>query len=46
MRRGEAATLHWKDVDLDHETTSLGENETNHARWWRLASGVADALRA
>jgi integrase len=38
MRRGEAATLHWKDVDLDHET--------NHARWWRLASGVADALRA
>src|SRR5690606_26206795 len=45
MRRSEAALLQWRDLDLDHETIALDENKTDHPRWWKLAPGVAAALK-
>jgi integrase len=45
MRRSEAAGLQWKDLDFDNETISLDDNKTDHARWWKLSPGVAEALR-
>jgi integrase len=44
MRRGEAVALTWRDVDLEHGTVSLDENKTDHARFWKLGAGVAEAL--
>lgn len=46
MRRGEAAALQWRELDLDHEVVRLDENKTDSPRWWRLGPGVADALAA
>ncbi len=46
VRRGEASALEWRDVDLEHGTVSLDENKTDHPRWWKLSSGVVEALAA
>ncbi len=44
VRRGEAAALQWRDLDLENGTISLDENKTDHPRWWRLAPGVTETL--
>jgi integrase len=46
MRRGEAVTLAWQDLDLENGTVSLDENKTDHPRFWKLGPGVSDALSA
>ena len=46
MRRSEAAALSWRDLDLENGVVRLEQNKTDHARWWPLAEGVADALAA
>jgi integrase len=46
MRRGEAAALEWRDIDLEHGTISLDENKTDHPRFWKLAPGVTETLAA
>ncbi len=45
VRREEAASLQVKDIDFTHETVSLDENKTDHPRFWKLAPGVAAALK-
>ncbi len=44
MRRGEAVSLTWSDIDLDHGVVKLDENKTDHPRWWKLGAGVTEAL--
>jgi integrase len=46
MRRSEATGLNWQDVDLEHVVVRLDENKTDHARWWKMAPGVPEALKA
>ncbi len=45
-RRSETAALQVHEIDVDHETVQLDENKTQHARWWKLSPGVADAIKA
>ncbi|MFI5298829.1 MAG: tyrosine-type recombinase/integrase [Polyangiales bacterium] len=44
MRREEAATLEWSDVDLVHGIVSLDVNKTHDPRSWALDRGVVAAL--
>ncbi len=45
-RRSETARLAWREVDLENGVLQMDVNKTDHARWWRLSEGVADALKA
>jgi integrase len=44
MRSGEALSLTWSDLDLDHGAVRLDENKTDDARAWALDAGVVRAL--
>lgn len=44
MRRGEAASLTWGDVDIERGAVVLDENKTGDPRAWALDPGVARAL--
>lgn len=44
-RRTETAMLQVHKLDLDHGVVQLDENKTNHARWWSMAPGVAEAVK-
>ncbi len=44
-RRTEAARLQWYELDLKNGVVQLDQNKTEHARWWKMGDGVADALR-
>lgn len=46
MRRSEAASLTWGDVDLERGAVTLDENKTDDPRAWALDPGVTRALRA
>src|SRR5204863_9398839 len=45
-RRGEVGSMQVRDIDLDNRTVSLDVNKTDHARFWKLGDGVAEALDA
>jgi integrase len=45
MRREEAASLRWRDLDLERGVVRLDENKTDDARAWALDPGVARALK-
>jgi len=45
-RRTETANLQWREIDLEHGVVQLDTNKTNHARFWKLSDGVAEALGA
>lgn len=44
MRKDEALTLAWDDVDLERGIVRLDENKTDDPRAWALDPGVAQAL--
>lgn len=44
MRRGEAAALTWRELDLKRGAVSLDENKTDDPRAWALDPGAARAL--
>lgn len=46
MRRSEAGSLAWKEVDLERGAVSLDKNKTDDPRAWKLRPGVVRALRA
>ena len=46
MRRSEAGTLTWGDVDLDRGGVTLDENKTDDPRAWALDPAVGRALKA
>jgi integrase len=46
LREGEALSLTWEDLDLDHGAVTLDQNKTNDPRSWALDSGVRLAMRA
>jgi integrase len=45
LRRTEAASLTWHNLDLEHGIIALDENKTNDARMWMLGPDVVEALR-
>jgi len=45
MRKSEALSLTWADVDIEHGTVSLDANKSDHARTWQLGDDVTRALR-
>jgi integrase len=45
MRRDEAASLRWRDVDLNRGVVRLDENKTDDPRAWALDAGVARTLK-
>ncbi len=45
-RRVETAELCWYEFDLVNRTIHIDRNKTNHARFWKLGEGVAEALSA
>jgi integrase len=46
MRRSELLALRWCDLDLDAGTITCDVNKTALPRFWKLAPGVASALRS
>jgi integrase len=46
MRRDEAASLRWCDLNLDRGVIRLDENKTDDPRAWALDPGVVRALKA
>ena len=46
MRKEEALTLTWSDLDLTTGTVTLDENKTDDPRAWAAAAGVVAALKA
>ena len=44
MRKNEARSLSWSDLDLDNGTVTLDRNKTNAPRSWPLSPDVARAL--
>jgi integrase len=46
MRKSEAASLTWADVDLERGAVKLDENKTDDPRAWALDPGVVRALVA
>jgi integrase len=45
VRRNDAATLRWRQLDLVRGTLRIEQDKTDHSRMWRLDAGVAEALR-
>ena len=45
MRKSEALSLTWGDIDLARGAVSLDANKTDDPRTWALDPGVAEALR-
>lgn len=46
MRRGEAASISWAELDLERGAVAIDRNKTDDARAWALDQGVTRALRA
>jgi integrase len=46
MRKSEATTLLWTDLDLERGLVKLDENKTDEPRIWSLDPGVTKALKA
>ncbi len=44
LRRDEALTLDFADLDLENGAIHLDTNKTDDPRWWALDPGVAEAL--
>jgi integrase len=45
MRRDEAPSLRWRDLDLERGVIRLDENKTDDPRAWALDASVARALK-
>ncbi len=45
MRKGEAGSLEWSDIDLENGTVTLDRNKTDAPRSWPLSPDVVRALK-
>ncbi len=46
MRKGEALSLCWRDLDLERGAVTLDMNKSDDPRAWAMSAGVAEALQA